>query len=234
MSYPPASPPDQPSPPDDPGPLPDVMRERTLELLGQHFALDHISMDDYEGRVNRALEASTSGELDELVRDLPAVTMPAPSSAPRASDDRLPLRPSALPSELQRYERVSAVFGEARRTGAWTPARETTVNVAFGSVLLDLREARFGPGQTKIIVQTLMGSVEVVAPPGLAVECGGTPIFGEFDQRQDTPVVREFDSPTLRIEGICVFGSVEIETRRAGETKRAARRRRRRERLGSD
>ncbi len=234
MSNPPAAPPDPPSPPDEPERLPEPMRERAVELLGQHFALDHLSMEDYERRVNQALEASSGAQLDEILGALPAITAPVPPPSADSDGELLPLRPTSLPSELQRYERLAAIFGEANRTGVWVPARETTVSDVFGSVVLDLREARFGPGQTKIIVQALMGSVEVVAPPELAVECGGTPIFGEFDQRRETPTVRALDSPTVRIEGLCVFGSVEIETRRAGESKRAARRRRRRERRGQD
>jgi hypothetical protein len=73
-----------------------------------------------------------------------------------------------------------------------------------------------------------MGSVEVIVPPGLYVECAGSAVMGSFEeQRQSAPTAFSADAPLLRVDGFALMGSVEIKYRYVGETKREARRRRR-------
>jgi len=122
-----------------------------------------------------------------------------------------------------------AIFGETKRSGAWIPARRNTVVTVMGSMELDLREALLGPGETVFTVIAVMGSVEVIVPPGLHVECSGSAILGSFEHRETRSLLASGDMPMVRIDGFSVLSSVEIEYRYQGESRREARRRRRRE-----
>jgi Domain of unknown function (DUF1707)/2TM domain len=63
----------------------DAERERVVERLRGHAAEGRLDLEELETRVDRALAATTAGELDELVRDLPADPPPRPRrSRPRA------------------------------------------------------------------------------------------------------------------------------------------------------
>src|SRR3954470_24156165 len=50
----------------------DEERERSVETLRDHYADGRLSSDELEERVERAYHATTRGDLDSLVRDLPS------------------------------------------------------------------------------------------------------------------------------------------------------------------
>jgi hypothetical protein len=49
----------------------DPERERTVARLGQAFSQGYLSMEEYDTRLQRALQADTAGALDRLLTDLP-------------------------------------------------------------------------------------------------------------------------------------------------------------------
>ncbi len=198
-------------------------RERTIDALCRHFAVDHLSIDEFERRVDAAHRARGAAELDELLRDLPV-----PAGAATAAG----VAPAPPPAPVDRPDRgyAIAILGGATRKGRWIPAQRTLVYTVMGGATLDFREALLPPGITEIAVFALMGGVEIIVPPGLAVESGGIAIMGGFDHSHDDPGHRAPDAPTLRIRGFALMGGVDVKTRLPGESERDARRREREER----
>jgi hypothetical protein len=122
-----------------------------------------------------------------------------------------------------------AIMGGASRKGQWTPARRTTIIAMMGGVDLDFRSAALAPGVTEITVVAVMGGVEIIVPPGLAVECEGIGIMGGFDHHTESTTLAHADTPLLRIKGVALMGGVELRTRLPGESAADARRRQREE-----
>lgn len=196
-------------------------REAVIQILTDSFANDLLDVDTFEERTARAHQATTVAALDALVGDL----APLPKEAKRAPLVRVETDGAR---ERPDTRRAMAIFGSVERRGHWVvPRRLTTVSV-FGSSVLDFREASFAPGVTEVHARVVFGSLEIIVPPQLAVECEGTGVFGSFEHAG--AAVADPDRPVLRVVGAAVFGSVEIETRLVGESGRDARRRRRRER----
>jgi hypothetical protein len=108
--------------------------------------------------------------------------------------------------------------------------RKLNVMTVMGGAKLDFREARLPEGEVEIRVGALMGGVEIIVPPTLAVESNGAAIMGGFEHVDRAPVALEPGSTVLRITGLALMGGVSIETRLIGESSRQARRRRKRER----
>ncbi len=205
----------------------ETARGKAIDVLSECFAQDNMTLEDFERRVSLAHQAHTKAELESVLEGLPV-------GAWAKRDRRSPGRVSTVslpagvrPARVRRTDRAVAVFGESKRVGSWIPARETTVVAVVGSVVIDLREALLGDGEFTFKVLTVLGSVEVIVPPGLRVECAGSAIVGSFDHRPDTHFKAEEDAPSVRIDGLSVLGSVEVEFRQLGESKRDARRRRR-------
>jgi Cell wall-active antibiotics response 4TMS YvqF/Domain of unknown function (DUF1707) len=192
-------------------------REVVIQTLTDSFANDLIDIDTFEDRTALAHRATTVVSLDELVADLE----PMPNAAKRA--ELIVRVESALDRPARRA--VRAIFGSVERRGGWAVPRELAVSTIFGSGLLDFREATFASGVTEVHVRVVFGSLEIIVPPHLAVECEGAGIFGTFEQTA-TPVA-DPDRPVLRIVGSAVFGSVDIEMRLPREDGRDAHRRRR-------
>ena len=97
----------------------------------------------------------------------------------------------------------------------------------MGSAVLDFREVALPPGRLVVSALAVMGSVEVIVPPECHVECAGSAVMGSFEQRREyMPHLGGPDGPVLRVDGLALFGSVEIERRQLGESRREAKRRR--------
>ena len=93
----------------------DADRERTVALLREHLAAGRLTAEEFHDRMDRALEARTLGELDELLADLPAIDL---YQLPDASLRRAPphLGQSLLPAD----------------SGGGSPARFGPGTVAMG------------------------------------------------------------------------------------------------------
>jgi hypothetical protein len=194
-------------------------RERAIAALSEGFANDALDVDEFERRVTLAHTSDSPQEIAALTSDLPAATnalaQPTVALAPASTDDgRAP-------------ETVYAIFGGVDRRGTWNVPRRWRVVAAFGGAQLDLREARFPTGVIDLEVRAVFGGVQIVVPPGLAVEVHGTAIMGGFQNVNRAPAHPDPDAPLLRIHGLALMGGVEITMRLPGESQRQAHRRRR-------
>jgi hypothetical protein len=79
-------------------------------------------------------------------------------------------------------------------------------------------------------VTALMGGLEIIVPPWLAVECDATAIMGGFEEMDRGHGEPDPGRALLRITGFAMMGGVSIETRQPGESSRQARKRVKRER----
>jgi hypothetical protein len=133
-------------------------------------------------------------------------------------------------SDVRPVQTVRVLMGSTERRGSWSVPRQMNVRTTMGSTVLDFRDARLPAGPVEVQLRTLMGSAEIIVPPGLAVETEGSAIMGTFEHVDRAPAHPDPDAPLLRIRGLAVMGSVEIKMRLPGETEGDAHRRLRAER----
>ena len=95
----------------------DADRDRAAALLREHHAAGRLTAEEFHDRMNKALDATTLGELDELMADLPAIDL---YQLPDASLRRIPphRRQSLLPADSG---------------GSGSPVRFTPGTVAMGA-----------------------------------------------------------------------------------------------------
>jgi hypothetical protein len=170
-----------------------VEREAATRRLQEAFAEHRLTDDEFDQRVRRALTARTTAELDGLTADLPA---PTPALVIAAAHGSKPGRFAvALKSSIS-------------RAGRWTvPPRFFSV-VYKGSGLLDLRAAELSAAVTTLTAISYKSRTEIVLPPGIRVEFGGTGVSGAGDARSDVPA----DAPLVRVQGVAYKGSIEVRT----------------------
>ncbi|MFD5425867.1 DUF1707 domain-containing protein [Streptomyces sp. NPDC127084] len=231
----------------------DAERERVAERLRDAVAEGRLDMEEFGERLDAAYKARTHGELEPLVRDLPA---PAPDLVP--APDR-PTAPGAVPVGgdapwAQRIGRPAssrggfAFWGGFGRKGTWTVGRRFTAVAVMAGGEIDLREASFEDRETVIRCITVMGGIEVTVPPDLHVDVQGFGFMGGFaeNHRSATAEIAP-DSPRVIVTGFALLGGVGVERklrkadklrlkearRRARLEKREQRRTERREARGS-
>jgi len=198
-------------------------RERVIARLSDHFAHDALDVDEFERRVTVAQTSDDPADIEALLADLAEVAgalAPVPAVVPTVV-------PALLPAERDR-DTLYAIFGGIDRRGTWTVPRRMKIVAIMGGAHLDLREARFPPGVVELDVTAVMGGIEIVVPPGLAVQMHGSAIMGGFADVDRAPANPDPDAPLLRVRGLTMMGGVNISMRLPGESERGARRRERR------
>jgi len=197
-------------------------RDRAIAALSDAFAHDAMDVDEFERRVTVAHTSESAAEIQALVADLPAST----DAIARVPVALAPADPGLVGDELA-TQTVYAIMGGVDRRGAWTVPRRWRVVAMMGGAQLDLREARFPAGVIDLEVKAVFGGVQIIVPPGLAVEVHGTAIMGGFQNVNRAPAHPDPSAPLLRVHGIAIMGGVDITMRLPGENDRAARRRQR-------
>jgi hypothetical protein len=194
----------------------EAQRERTVQVLCEHFARDHIADSELERRLDLVHRATAPRQLEEVVADLPGLTDAAPAGQ---------AGPSPTPAAAARARQVlAAVFGGVERRGAWVPPRQLTAVAVMGGVVLDFREARLPPGGTDVQCFAFWGGVEILISPDIHVETDGLAIMGGFEQHGGAAGASPRpDAPVLRIGGLAIMAGVEVRVQLPGESAREAR-----------
>ncbi len=203
-------------------------REEVVHLLSERFSDDVLDLDELERRLGLAQKATSLEALEELVTDLAdtqAAAAPTQALAPSPSRAELERAAANRPASRNYF----AIMSGVERTGPWRVPETMRLFAVMGGATLDFRDVVLPPGRTQLRVFALMGGVEVIVPPTLAVECEGSGIMGGFESMDRAPVVPDPDRPVLEISGIAIMGGISVETRLPGESARDARRRNRRE-----
>ena len=191
----------------------EATRNRVIQALGAHFAEDHLSLEELESRIERALKAPTSDTLEALLDGLPAlpgagagsVGVPAPAQG----------RSIARSVHAER-KTILAFMGGVVRRGVWTVPSHIHAVALMGGVELDLREATLAPGVTEIRAVAIMGAVIVRVPPHVRVESDGIAILGGFEDQLEQPASSDPHSPVVRLTGFSIMGGVEAKVEPPG------------------
>jgi len=179
-------------------------RERTIELLSQHFANDRLTIDELDRRLERAYAATSLAELDALTADLPDDTR-----------DAARFGTAPLPVEYEPREdsgRIVAIMSETRRGGLWAVPPHLHVTATMSNLTLDLRSALLGPGVTEIKLGAVMASVQVILPPGVRVLDRVRAFMASVSDDSYGAVTDDPSVPAIRLTGHAVMAEVRVKT----------------------
>ena len=145
-----------------------VERDRVIHRLSHSFAVDLITIDELDRRIEEAYRVQTLGELRALLADLDQLQVPAGAAA------AVPAALSAQPyagalAEHEEYGRLASIMSSTKRMGPWVVPRNLTVRAIMSETKLDLREARLAPGLTDIDVFAFWAAVRITVLPGVRV-----------------------------------------------------------------
>ncbi|GAA2783307.1 DUF1707 SHOCT-like domain-containing protein [Streptomyces showdoensis] len=209
--------PQQPVAPAEPAPAPrpayadpegslrasDADRDRIADILRDALAEGRIDAEEHSDRIDSVYRAKTVGELEPLVRDLPAArSAAAPGPAPLYG-----------PEDTEgAADNLVAVFSSTTRKGRWRVGRKTNAFSLFGNIEIDLTEAIFAQRLTTINATSIFGNVEVRVPENISLRGSGTGIFGNFEVV--TLEGADPQAPLVVVNGYAVFGNVEAKPKR--------------------
>jgi hypothetical protein len=169
-------------------------REAAVETL-QHAAGDgRLPLQEFSGRVARALTAETQGQLSAATAGL----QPPPVGSTRTVSS------------------IVTFFGHRRLAGRWRLPGALRARALFGDLHLDLRDAVVNDDVVDISVIALFGNLTVDVPEGLEVELTGFDVLGDRELRL-APVPRRPGTPLIRVRAYGLLGDVYVRTPAEGE-----------------
>jgi hypothetical protein len=136
-------------------------RDRVVELLRVAAGDGRLTAEELDDRLEAALTARTYSELAVLTTDLPAAPLLAGPAGHAAG---------LVPQAAKELVKIDCGSGTARRDGQWLVPRRMEVNVASGSVKLDLTQAVISSPTLQLDIDVRSGSLLLVTRPGIVVD----------------------------------------------------------------
>ncbi|MFC6152655.1 DUF1707 SHOCT-like domain-containing protein [Nocardioides yefusunii] len=190
-------------------------RHRVADLLRDAAGEGRLDLDELDERLEAAYAAKVYADLVPLTADLPAAGGVAPVTVPGMHGvvQTSATAASAMPAAV--HSTSWAALSETSRKGLWDVPTTHTATAVMGSVVLDLREARFTSPVTVITATAVMGEVSIYVNAGTQVIVDGTGIMGEFSQARDR-VQADIGpgAPVVRVKGVALMGAVTVTRKR--------------------
>lgn len=152
-------------------------RDRVVELLRVAAGDGRLTAEELDERLEAALTARTYSELAVLTTDLPAA----------------PLSAGLTPERAKELVRINCGSGVAKRDGQWLVPQRMEINVASGSVKLDLTKAVISSATLQLDIDVRSGSLLLITRPGIVVDTDDVAVrsgsVGVKTHRGDVPVI---------------------------------------------
>ena len=188
----------------------EAVRRETIDQLILNYGHGKLSLAAFERRLETAMDAKSHDALLELTKDLEVLTDPGYAQKKHAElgaqvDENL--------DDVDEEEWMVHVFGGSNRKSSWNvPRRIKMINV-FGGCDLDFTQATFAARKTRIIMLCLFGGATLYVPEGVRAISKAVCIFGGINNR--APATTDPNAPTLVIEGLVLFGGVDIKLKKS-------------------
>ncbi|MEU8463729.1 DUF1707 domain-containing protein [Streptomyces sp. NPDC029003] len=186
----------------------DADRDRIADILGQALAEGRLTAEEHHERLDSLYAVKTVGELEVLVRDLPAGAAAAADASRQAFPAPVPAAAGGGPVET-----VVAVFSSSARKGRWRPGARTRAVSVFGDITVDLTEAVFEQQVTEINVTAVLGNVEVLVPENVTLRGYGSGVLGNFEVRGEGASA-DPQAPVVIVRGFALLGNIEAYPKR--------------------
>jgi hypothetical protein len=189
----------------------DADRDRVADILREALAEGRLDSAEHSERLDRLYAAKTMGELEPLVRDLPAGrtvshAAPAPAAHGYAGDGS------------GENPNLVGILGGAERKGRWRVGHKITAVAILGGVEIDLSEATFTAPELVIHCTAVMGGVSIKLPENVTLRGGGViGIMGGSDIKAYESA--EPGAPVVRVDGVAFWGGVEAKAKRGKKVK---------------
>jgi hypothetical protein len=183
----------------------DADRDRVADILRDALAEGRLTTEEHSERIDAVYSAKTIGQLEPLVRDLPAPSGPAPHVA--ATQDGTGENPNLI-----------GILGGGERKGRWRVGNQINAVAILGGVEIDLTEATFTSPELTINCTAIMGGISIRVPENVTLRGGGVVgIMGGSDiKAYESP---EPGAPVIRIQGFAFWGGVDAKAKRGKRLK---------------
>jgi len=185
----------------------DAVREEVVDQLVMNYSHGKLSYEAFERRLDQAMESKSNEEIAELAADLD-LEVDKEYVEKKKEDFRF----NYSGSSAKETELLVSIFSGCERSGAWGVAKEIKSVTIFGGCDIDFSEAVFSQQEVTVKVFCLFGGYDISVPENVRVVSKAFCIFGGISNK--APSCDYSDAPTIYIEGLVLFGGVDIKLKR--------------------
>ena len=183
------------------------LREETIDQLTLNYSHGELSLESFERRLDKALDAVTHNELLSLTADLDLVVDSAFSEQKKREFSFM-----TDSHTVMKEQKIVSIFGNSRRQDAWVVPKEINAVNIFGNTVLDFTEAKFTSMITRINISCVFGNDIVFIPEGINIVSNVSCILGGVNDK--TRSRNDTDVPTIILDGFVLFGNIKIRLKR--------------------
>lgn len=206
----------------------DTQRTTTLQVLSDAMSVGQLSVSEFDDRSVRCAEATTRGDLLDVVMDLleepdrvlfGGSELARPSQhdvssydkGKRVSTDRALAQIEPAVHGAQSFS--LGIFGGTTVRSTPVGSHHTTMGI-FGGTDVDLRGATLQEHITTIQAVGICGGVDVWIPEGFRVRVSGIGLFGGHDIKVEAGAIDPADlpanAPEIVVNCLSLFGGVDV------------------------
>lgn len=190
------------------------VRSEIIDQLVMNYSHGELSYEAFERRLDQAMESHCHQTLVELAKDLPLTVDKA-----FVESKKQDLAPNIVSGDAEDVEHMINVFSGNTRSGAWTVPKEIRAFSLFSGCDIDLTDAKFTQTELRIKIFSLFSGSNIYIPENVNVISKAFCIFGGIDYQTATQVNPHIVTPTITIEGVCIFSGIDIKVKRTMKEK---------------
>jgi hypothetical protein len=183
------------------------IREEVIDKLIYNYSHGVISSEAFERRLDQAMASQDHQEIFNLAADLEKT-----SDSEFNSQKERQFNVNYAASDNDKTDTIVNIFGGSGRSGQWTVPREIRIMTIFGGADIDFTDAIFTTPNVTIKILCLFGGDNIYVPENINVVSKAFCIFGGIDNK--APSIASRQAPTLTIEGLVMFGALDIKIKR--------------------
>ena len=192
----------------------DLLREEVIDQLIVNYGHGVLSEDAFERRLDSAMASNNASDLSELVADL---ELEADKRYTEQKREELELDSDNYFGSAPDVEHAINIFGGSNRTGPWSVPREIRMLNLFGGGDIDFTQARFDHPTCTVRMLTLFGGANIYVREDINTVSKTISIFGGTEN--SAPASQKRNAPVVVVEGLVMFGGVNIEIKRTVKEK---------------
>ncbi|MGS2720819.1 DUF1707 domain-containing protein [Paraglaciecola aestuariivivens] len=187
------------------------VREEVIDTLIYNYSHGVISSEAFERRLDAAMASQNHKEIQQLVADLEPNQEPQINSA-KERQFNVNYGSSNSAQAPQETDTIINVLGGSNRSGQWVVPKEIRVLTVLGGADIDFTDAIFTTPNVTIKVLCLLGGNDIYVPENVNVVSKAFCVLGGLDN--STPSIASRQAPTITIEGLVLFGGIDIKIKR--------------------
>ena len=183
------------------------VRQEVIDILIYNYSHGVISSEAFERRLDQAMASNDHQTISELVTDLEQLITPEFSAQ---KERQLNINYAA--GNHDETDTIVNILGGSNRSGQWTVPKEIRVLTILGGADIDFSDAIFTTPNVTIKILCLFGGDNIYVPENVNVVSKAFCILGGIDNT--APSISSRQAPTITVEGLVLFGGLDIKIKR--------------------